>query len=177
MKLEALAAHRAEIDAIAADPVAPSFDNSAKLKLTYGNYNDVQARGYLTGAISDSLAGKISISTNHRDAFIDNTTIGGKTDGTDEYDFRGQLLWNVAPDGRMDTTWKIRSGALWHDGTPITAQDIEFTAMLSNDPVMPWPVDPIYRYVDSVEAVDDRGSAGGLLPTDAELLVRALDDQ
>ena len=31
-------------------------------------------------------------------------------------------LWVVQPDGRMETTWRIRSGAYWHDGTPLTAE-------------------------------------------------------
>src|SRR4029434_9197417 len=29
-------------------------------------------------------------------------------------------LWKVFPDGRMETTWKIKQGAAWHDGTPLT---------------------------------------------------------
>src|SRR5262245_24243166 len=30
-------------------------------------------------------------------------------------------LWKVSPDGRMETTWRIRAGTRWHDGTPMTA--------------------------------------------------------
>jgi iron complex outermembrane receptor protein len=78
--------------------LAPSFDTDARAELSYGNYNAVQARGYLTGAITDNLAGKISVSINHRDAFINNTTLGGDTDGTDEFALRSQLLWNAAAD-------------------------------------------------------------------------------
>src|SRR5437773_10542357 len=29
-------------------------------------------------------------------------------------------LWRVFPDGRMETTWRIRDGALWQDGKPLT---------------------------------------------------------
>src|SRR4051812_31365510 len=36
--------------------------------------------------------------------------------------------WKVLPDGRMETTWKIRPGITWHDGTPFTADDLVFTA-------------------------------------------------
>ncbi len=36
-------------------------------------------------------------------------------------------LWKLFPDGRMETTWRIRPGALWHDGTPLTAADAIFT--------------------------------------------------
>src|SRR5438128_2205688 len=27
-------------------------------------------------------------------------------------------LWKVLPDGGMETTWRLRAGILWHDGTP-----------------------------------------------------------
>jgi iron complex outermembrane receptor protein len=66
--------------------------------VSYANYNAVQARGFVTGPITDTLAAKLSVDLNHRDAFIKNITLGGKTDGTDEFDIRGQLLWNVTPD-------------------------------------------------------------------------------
>ena len=34
--------------------------------------------------------------------------------------------WKVNSDGTMDTTWKIRPGVQWHDGTPFTAEDLLF---------------------------------------------------
>jgi peptide/nickel transport system substrate-binding protein len=65
-------------------------------------------------------------------------------------------LWKVLPDGRMETTYTIRQGASWHDGTPFTADDVAFTARLSADADMPWLPDAVYRYVESVEATDPR---------------------
>src|SRR6185503_1125666 len=38
-------------------------------------------------------------------------------------------LWTVQPDGRMETTWKIRPNVTWHDGTAFTAEDLVFTAI------------------------------------------------
>jgi len=43
-------------------------------------------------------------------------------------------LWKLMPDGRMETTWRIRQGAQWHDGTPFTTQDLRFTADIVRDP-------------------------------------------
>src|SRR4051812_49217214 len=43
-------------------------------------------------------------------------------------------LWVVLPGGRMETTWKIRQNARWHDGVPITVDDLIFTAMVGRDP-------------------------------------------
>lgn len=65
-------------------------------------------------------------------------------------------LWKLFPDGRMETTWIIREGALWHDGTPFTAHDLVFTARISQDAEMPWLVDRVYRFVEGVEAADAR---------------------
>ncbi len=42
-------------------------------------------------------------------------------------------LWTLLPDGRMETTWTIRPSAKWHDGTPVTAEDLVFTATVSQD--------------------------------------------
>ena len=36
-------------------------------------------------------------------------------------------LWKVFADGRMETTYPIRAGAQWHDGTPLTGDDLAFT--------------------------------------------------
>src|SRR5437667_9965624 len=32
-------------------------------------------------------------------------------------------LWKVFADGRMETSWKLRPGVHWHDGTPLTSAD------------------------------------------------------
>ncbi len=58
-------------------------------------------------------------------------------------------LWRVFPDGKMETTWKIREGAAWQDGVPFTAEDLVFTSLVMQDPEL-----PIFRKVafDSVES-------------------------
>jgi peptide/nickel transport system substrate-binding protein len=63
-------------------------------------------------------------------------------------------LWKVMSDGSMETTWKIRAGAAWHDGTPVTSADYVFTSMLSQDRDMPWLPDRIFQYIDKVEGPD-----------------------
>lgn len=63
-------------------------------------------------------------------------------------------LWKVMPDGKMETTWKLRPGVQWHDGTPVTAADFVFTSTLAQDREMPWLPDPFYQYVEKVEAAD-----------------------
>src|SRR5581483_4320422 len=45
-------------------------------------------------------------------------------------------LWRVFPDGRMETTWRIKPGVQWHDGTPLTPADLLFTVRVGQDPEM-----------------------------------------
>ncbi len=37
-------------------------------------------------------------------------------------------------DGGMDVTWKLRPGVKWHDGTPFTSADVQFTVEAINGP-------------------------------------------
>jgi peptide/nickel transport system substrate-binding protein len=63
-------------------------------------------------------------------------------------------LWTVFPDGRMETTWRIRQGARWHDGTPFTAEDVIFTATVDQDRDVPMRRSLGYASVESVDARD-----------------------
>lgn len=65
-------------------------------------------------------------------------------------------LWKVFPDGRMETTWKIRAGAEWHDGTPFTVDDLLFTASVVQDRELEVLIDRSYQAIDRVEAADSR---------------------
>src|SRR5438094_6376863 len=42
-------------------------------------------------------------------------------------------LWKLLPDGRMETTWVIHDGARWHDGVPLTAEDLVFSLQVGRD--------------------------------------------
>ena len=35
--------------------------------------------------------------------------------------------WRVFPDGRMETVFRLREGLTWHDGMPLTAEDVAFS--------------------------------------------------
>ncbi len=64
-------------------------------------------------------------------------------------------LWKVFPDGRMETTWRIKPTARWHDGMPLTAEDIVFTARVEQDKSLGWPnPNPAYDAIERVEAPD-----------------------
>jgi len=65
--------------------------------------------------------------------------------------------WEVSPDG-LRYTFRLRPDARWHDGLPVTADDVLFTVGLLKDPEFPGPPEAaaaIWRTVD-VEKVDSR---------------------
>jgi len=65
--------------------------------------------------------------------------------------------WKVTLDG-LTYTFYLRSDAYWHDGTPLTADDVLFTLDLIKDPEFPGPPDlgaSVWQAV-TVEKVDRR---------------------
>jgi len=52
-------------------------------------------------------------------------------------------------------TWKLKSGLLWSDGTPVTSADVKFTAEYCMHPEGGCAQLSFFDGVDSVEAVDD----------------------
>jgi len=65
--------------------------------------------------------------------------------------------WDITLDD-LTYTFHLRSNAYWHDGTPVTADDVVFTIRLLQDPGFPGPSDlgsNVWRTV-KVEKVDRR---------------------
>jgi peptide/nickel transport system substrate-binding protein len=65
-------------------------------------------------------------------------------------------LWKLLPDGRMETTWKIRENARWHDNTPFTTDDLLFTMTVVRDRELPIFRDATFALIEKVEASDAR---------------------
>jgi peptide/nickel transport system substrate-binding protein len=65
-------------------------------------------------------------------------------------------LWKLLPDGRMETTWRIRDRAVWQDGAPVTAEDVVFTAEVARDKQLAILQEAAFDAIESVEAVDPR---------------------
>ena len=63
-------------------------------------------------------------------------------------------LWVVHPDGRMETTWRIRPSTTWHDGTPLTASDLLFTLQVAQDRALPNFGHAAFALIEDVQEVD-----------------------
>jgi len=50
--------------------------------------------------------------------------------------------WRVFPDGRMETTYRLRPNATWHDGTLLSAEDFVFAWQVFTAPALAAPAGP-----------------------------------
>lgn len=62
--------------------------------------------------------------------------------------------WKVQDDGRMEVTWKLRPGVIWHDGAPLTSDDVKFSWEVLSEPNALVGASTIARYVDRVDTPD-----------------------
>ncbi len=74
--------------------------------------------------------------------------------------------WVINTDGTMRTTLRLRPGVTWHDGQPVTAQDLAFAYELYRDIEMPnrW-VDP-ERIMASKTSFPCRGICSRIFTTE-----------
>jgi peptide/nickel transport system substrate-binding protein len=64
--------------------------------------------------------------------------------------------WRVLPDGRMETTYRLRPNLTWHDGMPLTAADFVFAWRVYATADIGNPTSPPLNFMEEVVAVDDR---------------------
>jgi peptide/nickel transport system substrate-binding protein len=64
--------------------------------------------------------------------------------------------WRVFPDGRMETTYRLRPNLTWHDGAPLTTEDFVFSWRVYSRPEVGLAAQPPFSAIDEVQAVDAR---------------------
>ncbi len=63
--------------------------------------------------------------------------------------------WTVSADG-LTLTFVLRPGIRWHDGQPLTAEDVRFTYQAFVNPAVKTPYSSNYELVDAVDVLDAR---------------------
>jgi len=63
--------------------------------------------------------------------------------------------WDVSPDGLV-LTFTLHPNVRWHDGAPLTAEDVRFTYEQLIDPNVRTPYSSSYQMIDAVEVLDAR---------------------
>lgn len=79
--------------AISIISAAPSFETGGAFNVSYGNFNEVLARGHVTGGITDSLATRFSFQIRNRDGFNQDIQNNIDLDNIESIQFRSQLLF------------------------------------------------------------------------------------
>jgi ABC-type transport system substrate-binding protein len=83
-----------------------------------------------------------------------------KADGTraaqlaDEVPSIENGLWKILPDRRMETTWRIKPGASWQDGVPLTSDDLLFATVVEQDRELEIQAYAEYGLIESIQAPD-----------------------
>jgi outer membrane receptor protein involved in Fe transport len=77
----------------------PQFDLGGSAELTYGKYDQVIAKGYVTGPVSENAAFSLAAGLNQRDGFFRDFGTGDTTNDRDRWFTRGQLL--LTPSDRL----------------------------------------------------------------------------
>ncbi|NLS10785.1 ABC transporter substrate-binding protein [Nesterenkonia sp. MY13] len=63
--------------------------------------------------------------------------------------------WDVSDDG-LTWTYHLREGMTWHDGEPITAEDVEYTYhIIFNDPNLEVQYAAMIDLIEEIEVIDD----------------------
>lgn len=71
----------------------PTFKQGVNFELSYGNFDFVQAKASITGALTKKIAGRLSFSGTNRNGLIRNVRTGKSTNELNNLGLRGQLLY------------------------------------------------------------------------------------
>lgn len=80
---------------------APTFTREGFVELSYGDFDFVQAKGWVSGPVTDTLAFRLSGLSTRRDGVLDNVRTGRAANTLGTQAVRGQLLFK--PDDRFQT--------------------------------------------------------------------------
>ncbi len=71
----------------------PQREYAGKGELSYGNYNKLQAKGMVTGGMSEQVSGRLSFVAENRDGYADTILTGQELAAREFFAGRGQVLW------------------------------------------------------------------------------------
>lgn len=76
----------------------PTKTFESEIKASYGSYNSSNLQGFVSGPLTDTLRGRLSLSTEQGGAWQKNRDTGQKLGDKDLSAARGQLEWDANPD-------------------------------------------------------------------------------
>jgi iron complex outermembrane receptor protein len=82
-------------------PNRPEQESFASAELSLGNYDSIEGRAVLNGGLTDSIAGRLSVSHREHSGYSENITTGADLDDEDNWSARGQLLFTPSDTSRL----------------------------------------------------------------------------
>jgi outer membrane receptor protein involved in Fe transport len=76
----------------------PRFELGGNVEASYGNYDAIYTKGYVTGPITDTIAASIGGNLNKRDGYGRDLNTGSRINDRDRWGVRGQLLFRPGSD-------------------------------------------------------------------------------
>ena len=136
--------------AILINSMAPSFTNTGKLSASYGNFNDVQLRGYVSGPITNTLAASISGAYQDHDGFRRHVVTGARDLGLTAKVVRGKLLYKPSDSASITASayYAKRRDSAMYAGFALNGNSIGHAANLTGllgpigGPLFPVPATP-----------------------------------
>lgn len=76
----------------------PQYRFGGSVEASYGNYDAVVVKGYVTGPLAENIAASVAAGLNKRDGFVRDLGTGGRANDRDRWFVRGQLLFEPSDD-------------------------------------------------------------------------------
>jgi iron complex outermembrane receptor protein len=99
--------------AIRVTTMAPSFDTSGKVSLSYGSFDDMRASAFVTGPLTDRVAGSVYVNAQQTDGWTRDIYTGKQAGKGYKINGRGKLLFNAS-----DRLSFLLSGTYMHLNSP-----------------------------------------------------------
>lgn len=147
----------------------PSFVPSAKVELSYGNYNFIQAKTSITGGLTKDLAAKISVSGTQRDGTIYNIPEERKYSGQNNLGLKGQLYYT--PSNKLEVLLSGDVSIQHPAGYPLVVAGItttersayrQYAKIISDLGYAPTKVEPFSRNIYTNTPWRHNQSIGGI---------------
>ncbi len=142
----------------------PQFDWGGNAELTYGNYDAVVARGYVTGPLAESVAVSLGAGLNSREGFFDDLGTGSEVNNRNRWYIRGQALVDNGADFSLriiadyDRINEICCAVVNAQSGPATGAILALGGRVSN-PDDPF-ADVVYNNFDSTNLIENHGISG-----------------
>jgi iron complex outermembrane receptor protein len=144
--------------AISIHTARPEHENSAKMRVGYGNYQSFLFSGHVTGSLDEGVAGRLSVHYRDRgEGFGYNAYRNEEIETLSAYAIRGQLLF----DGRDDMTLILRADASHDEGDGKGRRAFDNPFLPGTGPVSGWyPDDDVRKIYNVNEQGHDRDVMG-----------------